>query len=114
VVLKHPLDDHFDNNSFSFELANIKIFDHSQLAYKGAEITLQALFECQKTVIRMDLGFGERVEQPIDLTDTSKGPLFERKISVHYYPKEFITLSLRTLYAYYLSLLKQEICDGDR
>lgn len=81
------------NDSFSFELAKIKILDHSQLAYTGAEITLQALFGATKTIIRMDLGFGDRVEPieyPIDLTTTSKGPLFESRISLHCYPKEFI------------------------
>lgn len=80
-------------DSFSFEVAKIKILDHSQLAYTGAEITLQALFGATKTVIRMDLGFGDRVdpiEHPIDLIATSKGPLFESKISLHCYPKEFI------------------------
>ena len=81
------------DDSFSFKAAKIKILDHSQLAYTGAEITLQALFGATKTVIRMDLGFGDRVEpieHPIDLTATSKGPLFESRISLHCYPKEFI------------------------
>jgi predicted nucleotidyltransferase component of viral defense system len=81
------------NDSFSFEVAKIKILDHSQLAYTGAEITLLARFGATKTIIRMDLGFGDRVEPieyPINLTATSKGPLFESKISLHCYPKEFI------------------------
>jgi predicted nucleotidyltransferase component of viral defense system len=81
------------NDSFAFEVAKIKILDHSQLAYTGAEITLQALFGGTKTVMRMDLGFGDCVEPikyPIDLTATSKGPLFESRISLHCYPKEFI------------------------
>lgn len=81
------------NDSFAFEVAKIKIIDHSQLAYTGAEITLQALFGATRTVMRMDLGFGDRVE-PIeylmDLTATSKGPLFENRISLYCYPKEFI------------------------
>ncbi len=81
------------NDSFAFELAKIKILDHFQLAYTGAEITLQALFGATKTIIRMDLGFGDRVEPieyPMDLTATPKGPLFESRISLHCYPKEFI------------------------
>lgn len=81
------------HDSFSFEVAKIKILDHSQLAYTGAEITLQALFGATRTVMRMDLGFGDRVEpieHPIDLITTSKGPLFESRISLHCYPKEFI------------------------
>ncbi len=88
-----PICDLDANDSFSFEVAKIKILDHAQLAYTGAEITLQALFGATKTVIRMDLGFGDRVEpieHPIDLTATSKGPLFESRISLHCYPKEFI------------------------
>ncbi len=81
------------NDSFSFEVAKIKILDHSQLAYTGAEISLQTLFGATKTIIRMDLGFGDRVEpieHPIDLTATSRGPLFESRISLYCYPKEFI------------------------
>jgi len=81
------------NDDFTFELAKIKILDHSRLAYTGAEITLQALFGATKTVMRMDLGFGdcvEPVDYPMDLTSTSKGPLFESRISLHCYPKEFI------------------------
>ena len=81
------------SNSFAFKVTKIKILDHSQLAYTGAEITLQASFGATKTVMRMDLGFGDRVkpiEYPIDLTATSKGPLFESRISLHCYPKEFI------------------------
>ncbi len=81
------------NDSFTFEVSKIKILDHSQLAYTGAEITLSAKFGATKTVMRMDLGFGDRVdpiEYPMDLTATSKGPLFESRISLHCYPKEFI------------------------
>jgi len=80
-------------DSFFFEVAKIEILEHSQLAYTGAEITLHALFGATKTVMRMDLGFGDRVEpieHTIDLTATSKGPLFESRISLHCYPKEFI------------------------
>jgi predicted nucleotidyltransferase component of viral defense system len=81
------------SDSFAFEVAKIKILDHAQKAYTGAEITLQALFGATKTIMRMDLGFSDRVdpiEYPIDLTATSKGPLFENRISLRCYPKEFI------------------------
>lgn len=81
------------NDSFAFTVAKIKILDHSQLVYTGAEITLQALFGGTKTIMRMDLGFGDRVEPieyPIVLTASSKGPLFENRISLQCYPKEFI------------------------
>ncbi len=81
------------NDSFAFEVSKIRILDHAQLAYTGAEITLQALFGATKTVVRLDLGFGdsvEPIEYSIDLTATLKGPLFESKISLQCYPKEFI------------------------
>ncbi len=81
------------DDSFAFEVSKITILDHAQLAYTGAEITLHALFGATRTVIRMDLGFGDRVEPVeylIDLTASSRGPLFESRISLHCYPKEFI------------------------
>lgn len=81
------------NDSFAFEVAKIKNLRHAQLAYAGAEITLLAKFGATKTIIRIDLGFGDRVEPieyPLDLIATSKGPLFESRISLHCYPKEFI------------------------
>jgi predicted nucleotidyltransferase component of viral defense system len=81
------------DDSFLFEVAKIKILNHSQLAYTGAEITLQTLFGAAKTVIRMDLGFGDRVEPieySMDLIATSEGPIFESRISLHCYPREFI------------------------
>ena len=92
IVLQAICETHADD-SFAFEVAKIKILDHSQLAYTGAEVTLQALFGATKTVIRMDLGFGDRVEPieyQMDLTATSKGPLFESRITLHCYPREFI------------------------
>lgn len=81
------------NDNFAFEVSKIKILDHSQLAYTGAEITLSAKFGATRTVMRMDLGFGDRVEPIeylINLTATLKGPLFDKRISLQCYPKEFI------------------------
>jgi len=81
------------HDSFSFEVTKIKILDHSQLAYTGAEITLLATFGATKTAMRMDLGFGDQVEPieySIGLTATSKGPLFQNTILLQCYPKEFI------------------------
>lgn len=81
------------DDSFTFEVTKIKILDHVHLAYTGAEISLLAKFGATRTIVRMDLGFGDRVDPidyPIDLTTTSKGPLFETSISLRCYPKEFI------------------------
>jgi hypothetical protein len=63
------------------------------MAYTGAQISLLATFGATKTIIRMDLGFGdivEAIDYPLGLTTTAKGPLFENKISLRCYPKEFI------------------------
>jgi hypothetical protein len=52
-----------------------------------------AKFGATRTVVRLDLGFGdcvEPVEYPVELTSTPRGPLFESKISLQCYPKEFI------------------------
>lgn len=81
------------SDNFSFEVTKIKVLQHSQLAYTGAEITLLSKFGPSKTVMSMDLGFGDHVEPidfQMDLITTSKGPLFEDKISLRCYPKEFI------------------------
>ncbi|MBY0530240.1 MAG: nucleotidyl transferase AbiEii/AbiGii toxin family protein [Rhabdochlamydiaceae bacterium] len=81
------------NDSFIFEVTKIKILDHIHLAYTGAEVSLLAKFGATRTIIRIDLGFGDRVEPIdylIDLIATSRGPLFESTISLYCYPKEFI------------------------
>lgn len=80
-------------DSFRFEISKIKIINHTQLAYTGTEVALVAYFGATRTVIRMDLGFGDRVEAldyKFDLTATSQGPIFDSRISLKCYPKEFI------------------------
>ncbi len=95
-VLKKSLQEICDinpNDSFEFSISKVKTLNHVHLAYTGAEISLLAQFGATRTVIRIDLGFGDRVEpidHPIDLTTTPKGPLFESKISLRCYPKKFI------------------------
>jgi predicted nucleotidyltransferase component of viral defense system len=81
------------NDSFVFEMVKVDVLEHVHMAYTGAQISLLATFGATKTTIRMDLGFGdvvEAIDYPMDLTTTTKGPLFESKISLRCYPKEFI------------------------
>jgi predicted nucleotidyltransferase component of viral defense system len=81
------------NDSFVFEMAKVKVLEHVHMAYTGAEISLVAKFGATQTTVHMDLGFGdivEAIDYPIDLTATAKAPLFESKISLRCYPKEFI------------------------
>lgn len=53
------------NDSLVFEVTKIKILDHVHLAYTGTEVSLLAKFGATRTIMRMDLGFGDRVD-PID------------------------------------------------
>jgi predicted nucleotidyltransferase component of viral defense system len=81
------------NDSFVFEFVKVDVLEHVHMAYTGAQVSLLAKFGATKTTIRMDLGFGdvvEAIDYRMDLTTTSKGPLFESKISLRCYPKEFI------------------------
>ena len=66
---------------------------HPHMDYTGIEVLLLAKLGGPQTHIQIDLGFGdivEAIDYQIDLTSTSKGPLFESKIQVRSYPKEFI------------------------
>lgn len=81
------------NDTFIFELQKILILKHHPLPYTGAEITLLAKFGATKTIVQLDLGFGdivEPIENSLVLTTTDKGPLFENQIALRCYPKEFI------------------------
>lgn len=81
------------NDSFVFEMVKVDVLEHIHMPYTGAQISLLVKFGATQTMIRMDLGFGdvvEPVDYQMDLTATAKGPLFESKISLRCYPKEFI------------------------
>jgi len=81
------------DDSFFFEITKVKLLQHIHLDYTGSEISLLAKFGDTRTMMRMDLGFGDIVESidyKFDLSATLKGPLFERQISLRCYPKEFI------------------------
>lgn len=61
--------------------------------YTGIEVLLLAKLGGPQTYLQIDLGFGdivEAIDYSMDLTATNKGPLFESKIQVRSYPKEFI------------------------
>lgn len=80
-------------DGFEFEKVKIGKLVHPHMNYTGIEVLLLANLGGPQTYIQLDLAFGDIVE-PIDysmsLTSTSKGPLFESKIQVRSYPKEFI------------------------
>ena len=80
-------------DGFEFEKVKIGKLAHPHMVYTGIEVLLLAKLGGPQTYIQIDLGFGDIVEPidySMDLTSTSKGPLFESKIQVRSYPKEFI------------------------
>lgn len=80
-------------DGFEFEKVSIGKLMHPHMDYTGIEVLLLAKLGGPQTHIQIDLGFGdivEAIDYPMDLTSTSKGPLFESKIQVRSYPKEFI------------------------
>ncbi len=80
-------------DGFEFEKVSIGKLMHPHMDYTGMEVLLLAKLGGPQTHIQIDLGFGdivEAIDYPMNLTSTSKGPLFESKIQVRSYPKEFI------------------------
>jgi len=81
------------DDSFVFEMVKVDVLEHVHMDYTGAQVSLLAKFGATETIVQMDLGFGdvvEAVDYAMDLTATTKGPLFEGRISLRCYPKEFI------------------------
>ncbi|HEV8052849.1 MAG TPA: nucleotidyl transferase AbiEii/AbiGii toxin family protein [Parachlamydiaceae bacterium] len=80
-------------DGFEFEKVSIGKLTHPHMDYTGIEVLLMAKLGGPQTHIQIDLGFGdvvEAIDYSMDLTATLKGPLFESKIQVRSYPKEFI------------------------
>lgn len=80
-------------DGFVFEKVKIGKLIHPHMNYTGIEVLLLAKLGGPQTYFQIDLGFGdivEAIDYPMNLLSTSKGPLFESKIQVRSYPKEFI------------------------
>lgn len=80
-------------DGFEFEKVKIGKLAHPHMDYTGIEVLLLAKLGGPQTYIQIDLDFGdivEAIDYSMDLTATKKGPLFESKIQVRSYPKEFI------------------------
>jgi predicted nucleotidyltransferase component of viral defense system len=80
-------------DGFEFEKVKIGKLSHPHMDYTGIEVLLLAKLGSPQSYIQIDIGFGDIVEPisySMDLTATSKGPLFASQIQVWSYPKEFI------------------------
>lgn len=92
TALDHICDIRLEDG-FEFEKVKIGKLMHPHMDYTGIEVLLLAKLGGPQTYVQIDLGFGdvvEAIDYPMDLISTSKGPLFESKIQVRSYPKEFI------------------------
>jgi hypothetical protein len=92
TAIDHICSIHLEDG-FVFEKVKIGKLMHPHMDYTGIEVLLLAKLGKPQTYIQIDLGFGdivEAIDYPMNLTSTSKGPLFESKIQVRSYPKEFI------------------------
>ncbi|MBM3191385.1 MAG: nucleotidyl transferase AbiEii/AbiGii toxin family protein [Chlamydiae bacterium] len=81
------------SDGFEFEKVKIGKLQHPHMDYTGIEVLLLAKLGGPQSYIQIDLGFGDIIEpvsHSLNLTATSKGPLFESQIQVRSYPKEFI------------------------
>lgn len=70
-------------DGFKFEKVKISKLTHPHMDYTGIEVLLLAKLGGPQTYIQIDLGFGdivEAIDYSMNLTATSKGPLFESKI----------------------------------
>jgi len=91
-VFDHICGIHLEDG-FAFEKVKVGQLTHSHMNYTGIKVLLLAKLGGPETHIQIDLGFGDvvdAIDYPLELTATSKGPLFESKIRVRSYPKEFI------------------------
>lgn len=80
-------------DGFTFETVKIEPLSHPHMKYSGLQVALLVRLGGTKTRLDIDIGFGDvvdAVEHFIDLMATRKGPLFEGRIQVRCYPREFI------------------------
>ncbi len=91
-VFDHICGVHLEDG-FTFEKVKVGQLVHPHMNYTGIEVLLLAKLGGPQTHIQIDLGFGDvvdAIDYPLELTATAKGPIFESKIQVRSYPKEFI------------------------
>jgi hypothetical protein len=80
-------------DGFVFKEIQVNELRHPHMGYPGVEVSMRAYFGKTRLKVAIDIGFGdivEAVEYTIPLTAYSKGVLFESKVKLACYPKEFI------------------------
>lgn len=91
-VFDHICGVHIEDG-FTFKNVKVGQLVHPHMNYTGIEVLLLAQLGDPQTYIQIDIGFGDvvdAIDYHLELTATPKGPIFESKIQVRSYPKEFI------------------------
>lgn len=81
------------DDGFIFSNPLVTPLDHFHMQYPGARVKIEVHFGKSRFPLFVDLGFGDKVtaqEKEITLLSSSKGPLFEKSVTVSCYPIEFI------------------------
>jgi predicted nucleotidyltransferase component of viral defense system len=80
-------------DGFVFRNVKVEPLNHFHVNYPGAQIRVDAQFNQNRFSLFIDLGFGDHTQmedKEILLLANSKGPLFEKDISIACYPMEFV------------------------
>ncbi len=81
------------NDGFVFKNVKVEPLNHFHVNYPGAQVRVDSHFFQNRFSLFIDLGFGDHVkgeEKEVLLLANSKGPLFEKEISLACYPMEFV------------------------
>ena len=80
-------------DGFQFKQVQVESVNHFHVNYPGAQVRLDAAYQGNLFSLFIDLGFGDYIaakEDNILLLANSKGPLFEKDISLTTFPLEFV------------------------
>lgn len=80
-------------DGFQFDGVSSEVLSHQHMRYPGFRISMRACLGQTKTLISVDVGFGDVVnaeDKSIKLLSTKKSPMFEDEVSLKVYPPESI------------------------
>jgi predicted nucleotidyltransferase component of viral defense system len=80
-------------DGFIFANPVVNPLDHFHMQYPGAHVKIEVNFGRARFPLFIDLAFGDLVEvceKKVFLLSNSKGPLFEKSVTLNCYPMEFV------------------------
>ncbi|HSW87109.1 MAG TPA: nucleotidyl transferase AbiEii/AbiGii toxin family protein [Rhabdochlamydiaceae bacterium] len=81
------------DDEFVFMNPLVAPLEHFHMQYPGAQVKIEIRFAKSKFLLVIDLGFGDLIQihkKELLLLSNSKGPLFERSLTINCYPMEFL------------------------